>query len=104
MYITVPFEEEDPISHMLVYGKYNDDICKQLYQYCLENAVLVEDVGLWEYWEVQDVPDIYINGRKVYTINFDVAAGNVEGGVILYIGVFECNVFEDGELYIYVYK
>jgi hypothetical protein len=105
LYITVPFTEENDIS--LSYDRDADDIGKQLYHYCLKNAVLVREDRFYEFWEVPDIPDIYINGRKVHTINFDatIGSGVPDGGIRTDVeGIYQTTLSEDGSYNIWILK
>ena len=108
LYITVPFVEENPDSHILVYEKYNDDIVKQLHTYCIENAELDYSNGGYAIWVVQNIPDIYINGKKVKDIQIDAFEGVFEPPRLFLDEMpsnpYECFIYEDGYSYIFIYK
>lgn len=104
LYITVPFESEDGF---IIHSKYNDDICKQLYQYCTKDF---DDI-LFELVELENIPDIYINGCKVNSImvfgnyygegyDVEIDLSNIPNGFLLY----SCNVWVEGNIDIYLTK
>ena len=104
----MPFVEETPDTHTLIYEKYDDDIVKQLHTYCIENAELDYSKGSYALWVVQNIPDIYINGRKVKDIQIDAFGGVFEAPRLFLDGMssnpHECFVYEDGYSDIWIYQ
>lgn len=98
LYITVPFVEVNGI-YIEYSTNNNDDICKQLYQYCTKDF---DDI-LFELVELENIPDIYINGCKVNSIGvlgnyygegytIEIYLSNIPNGFLLY----SCNVWTEG--------
>lgn len=109
LYITVPFSSETSTSAFFDYEKDNDDIVKQLHAYCIENAEMDYTDSIFELWVVRNIPDIYINGKKVKDIQIDAFVGVFEPPRLFldemsFATVYECFIHDNGYIFVSIYK